>query len=189
MSSCVPSPSCFPFPWLPSLCINKHVSFQLACFCLCSLSRVFLVLLCSQVAFLFPWFGLCCNKPSSFAPSCQPLSLRFGFLLCLISTICSLVDLWSTLCFCLFLPALLPPPLKTRSEPCSYDQLLICPQSSIINQELAYGVPKTEPDLNAQPQDPNYSNSVPEGTGGKVNLPADSGIVSSQGKRQHSWSY
>lgn len=163
MSSCVPSPSCFPFPWLPSLRINKHVSFQLC------------------------W--LCCNKPSSFAPSCQPLSLRFGFLLCLISTICSLVDLWSTLCFCLFLPALLPPPLKTRSEPCSYDQPLICPQSSIINQELAYDVPKSEPDLNAQPQDPNYSNSVPEGTAGEVNLPADSGIVSSQGKRQHSLSY
>ncbi|XP_035768058.1 uncharacterized protein LOC102778534 [Neolamprologus brichardi] len=80
------------------------------------------------------------------------------------------------------LPALLPPPLKTRSEPCSYDQPLICPQSSIINQELAYDVPKTEPDLNAQPQDPNYCNSVPEGTGVKVNLPADPGIVSSQGR-------
>ncbi|XP_003438642.2 circularly permutated Ras protein 1 isoform X2 [Oreochromis niloticus] len=76
--------------------------------------------------------------------------------------------------------ALLPPPLKTRSESCSYDQPLICPQSSIINQELAYDVPKTEPDLNAQPRDPNYSYSVPEGTGGEVNLPADSGIVSSQ---------
>ncbi|XP_063337927.1 circularly permutated Ras protein 1-like [Pelmatolapia mariae] len=74
--------------------------------------------------------------------------------------------------------ALLPPPLKTRSESCS--ELLICPQSSIINQELDYDVPKTEPDLNAQPWDPNYSNSVPEGTGGEVNLPADSGIVSSQ---------
>ncbi|GLD57522.1 circularly permutated Ras protein 1-like protein [Lates japonicus] len=72
--------------------------------------------------------------------------------------------------------ALLPPHMRpaasSQSDP--YSQ----PLNS--SQTLTYDLPKSEPDLNAHPWDPNYSYSTPEGTGGEVKLPADSNNVLGQ---------
>ncbi|XP_018520033.1 LOW QUALITY PROTEIN: circularly permutated Ras protein 1-like [Lates calcarifer] len=72
--------------------------------------------------------------------------------------------------------ALLPPHMRpaasSQSDP--YSQ----PLNS--SQTFTYDLPKSEPDLNAHPWDPNYSYSTPEGTGGEVTLPADSTNVLGQ---------
>lgn len=80
----------------------------------------------------------------------------------------------------LFHTALLPPHMKpaaNRQSP-PYSQPL--PSSNTNNQIFTYDLPKDQPDLNAQPWDPNYSYSIPEGTGGEVNLPAVTSSVPGQ---------
>ncbi|XP_070707900.1 circularly permutated Ras protein 1-like isoform X2 [Pempheris klunzingeri] len=70
--------------------------------------------------------------------------------------------------------ALLPPHMRpaANSQP---------PSSSNTNsQTFTYDLPKSEPDLNEPPWDPNYSYTTPEGTGGQVKLPADANTVSAQ---------
>ncbi|XP_019938339.2 circularly permutated Ras protein 1-like isoform X1 [Paralichthys olivaceus] len=69
--------------------------------------------------------------------------------------------------------ALLPPHMKPAANSQSP------PGSQPLNstQILAYDLPNTEPHLNTQPWDPNYSYSTPEGTGGEVKLPADTSNV------------
>ena len=80
--------------------------------------------------------------------------------------------------------ALLPPhmrPAANSSSP-SYNRPLASPTTS--HQIFTYDEPKTEPDFNKQPLDP-YSYNTPEGSGGEVKLPADTGFVSTSGNRQH----
>lgn len=67
------------------------------------------------------------------------------------------------------------PAANTQTPP--YSQPL--PSHNTNNQVFTYDLPKDEPDLNAHPWDPNstdYSYSIPEGTGGEVNLPADTSV-------------
>eukprot|EP00064_Thunnus_orientalis_P001348 superscaffoldBa00000091_g1351 len=75
---------------------------------------------------------------------------------------------------------LLPPHMKpaANSQSPPYSQPL--PSSNTNNQIFTYDLPKDQPDLNAQPWDPNYSYSIPEGTGGEVNLPAVTSSVPGQ---------
>ncbi|XP_071319758.1 circularly permutated Ras protein 1-like isoform X2 [Trachinotus anak] len=72
--------------------------------------------------------------------------------------------------------ALLPPHMRpaASSQSSAYSQPL---DSS---QTFTYDLPNNEPDLNAHPWDANYSYSTPEGTGGEVNLPANTSNVPSQ---------
>lgn len=53
------------------------------------------------------------------------------------------------------------------------------------SQTFTYSLPKSEPDLDADPWDQNYSYATPEGTGVQMKLPADTNSVSAQpsGKR------
>ncbi|XP_067432860.1 circularly permutated Ras protein 1-like isoform X3 [Thunnus thynnus] len=79
---------------------------------------------------------------------------------------------------------LLPPHMKpaANSQSPPYSQPL--PSSNTNNQIFTYDLPKDQPDLNAQPWDPNYSYSIPEGTGGEVNLPAVTSSVPGQTSAQ-----
>ncbi|XP_072229733.1 circularly permutated Ras protein 1-like [Leuresthes tenuis] len=73
--------------------------------------------------------------------------------------------------------ALLPPhmrPAANSSSP-SYNRPLASPTTS--HQIFTYDEPKTQPDFIKQPLDP-YSYNTPEGSGGEVKLPADTGFVS-----------
>lgn len=45
--------------------------------------------------------------------------------------------------------------------------------SNTNNHMFTYDLPQNEPDLTAQPWDPNYSYNFPEGSGGEVKLPAE----------------
>ncbi|XP_019117218.2 circularly permutated Ras protein 1 isoform X2 [Larimichthys crocea] len=67
--------------------------------------------------------------------------------------------------------ALLPPHMKpaANSQPVS--------SLNTTSQTFVYDLPKSEPDLNMQPWDPNYSYTEPEGTGLPVKLPADTNSV------------
>ncbi|KAM3859569.1 uncharacterized protein ACN63O_016103 [Diretmus argenteus] len=62
---------------------------------------------------------------------------------------------------------LLPPHMRAaaNSQSPPYSQPL--PYSNIFN----YDLPKEEPDINVHPWDPNYSYSIPEGSGGEVKRP------------------
>ncbi|CAK6964128.1 circularly permutated Ras protein 1-like isoform X1 [Scomber scombrus] len=73
--------------------------------------------------------------------------------------------------------ALLPPHMRpaANSQSPPYSQPL--PSTNTNNQIFTYDLPKAEPDLNANPGDPNYSYSIPECNGGEVNLPADTSRV------------
>ncbi|KAM3592223.1 uncharacterized protein V6R79_014993 [Siganus canaliculatus] len=68
--------------------------------------------------------------------------------------------------------ALLPPKIKpaANSHP--------LPSSNANTQESTYDQPRSEPDSNIDPYDPNYSYTVPEGTGLPVKLPAGSSSTS-----------
>ncbi|XP_070783310.1 circularly permutated Ras protein 1-like isoform X2 [Enoplosus armatus] len=66
--------------------------------------------------------------------------------------------------------ALLPPHMR----PAANSQPLPSPNTN--SQTFTYDLPKSEPDLNAQPWDPNYSYTTPEGTGVQVKLPAESSV-------------
>lgn len=81
-----------------------------------------------------------------------------------------------THCSTLLYPALLPPHMKpaANSQPVS--------SLNTTSQTFVYDLPKSEPDLNMQPWDPNYSYTEPEGTGLPVKLPADTNSVT-LGKR------
>lgn len=71
--------------------------------------------------------------------------------------------------------ALLPPHMRPAAAPQSspYSEPLDC-------QTISYDLPKNEPDLKAQPWDPNYSYSAPEGSGVEVKLSADPSRVLAQ---------
>lgn len=71
-------------------------------------------------------------------------------------------------------PALLPPHMR----PAENSQPLPSPDTN--NQIFTYDLPKREPDLNQEPQDPDYSYSIPETTGVLVQLPADTHSVTAQ---------
>lgn len=75
--------------------------------------------------------------------------------------------------------ALLPPHLRPAANSQSPPYMEPLP-SSISGHAFSYDYPKHQPDLNAHPWDPNYSYSIPEGTGGEVKLPADTSSVSAQ---------
>ncbi|XP_071782826.2 circularly permutated Ras protein 1-like isoform X2 [Centroberyx gerrardi] len=71
--------------------------------------------------------------------------------------------------------ALLPPHMRPAAKSPPYSQPL--PSCQTFN----YDLPKEEPDMNADPWDPNYSYNIPEGSGGEVKLPVDtSDSVSTQ---------
>lgn len=59
------------------------------------------------------------------------------------------------------------------------------PSPNANSHTFTYDIPQSESDLNEQPWDPEYSYNTPEGTGGKVKLPADITFASVQtsGKR------
>ncbi|CAJ1080836.1 circularly permutated Ras protein 1-like [Xyrichtys novacula] len=65
------------------------------------------------------------------------------------------------------LPPHMRPPANSQSSP--YCEPLI--SSNTNNQMFTYDLPVSEPDLNAQPWDPNYSYTTPEGTGIPLKLP------------------
>nr|XP_020493212.1 circularly permutated Ras protein 1-like [Labrus bergylta] len=65
-----------------------------------------------------------------------------------------------------------PPP---NSEPSPDSQPL--PASNTSSQVFTYDLPEDEPDLNAQPWDPNYSYTTPEGTGLPVKLPMENSSI------------
>ncbi|XP_044035573.1 circularly permutated Ras protein 1-like isoform X2 [Siniperca chuatsi] len=74
--------------------------------------------------------------------------------------------------------ALLPPHMRPAANSQSPCQPLPSPNTN--SQTFTYDLPKSEPDLNAQPWDPNYSYTTPEGTGVQLKLPADTSSVSAQ---------
>uniref|UniRef100_UPI003AACD8FA circularly permutated Ras protein 1-like isoform X2 n=1 Tax=Centroberyx gerrardi TaxID=166262 RepID=UPI003AACD8FA len=75
--------------------------------------------------------------------------------------------------------ALLPPHMRPAAKSPPYSQPL--PSSDTNSQTFNYDLPKEEPDMNADPWDPNYSYNIPEGSGGEVKLPVDtSDSVSTQ---------
>ncbi|XP_071393186.1 circularly permutated Ras protein 1-like isoform X2 [Centroberyx affinis] len=75
--------------------------------------------------------------------------------------------------------ALLPPHMRPAAKSPPYSQPL--PSSDTNSQTFNYDLPKEEPDMNTDPWDPNYSYSIPEGSGGEVKLPVDtSNSVSTQ---------
>ncbi|XP_068160850.1 circularly permutated Ras protein 1-like [Antennarius striatus] len=66
--------------------------------------------------------------------------------------------------------ALLPPNMKpAAAQP--------VPSPNTNSQKFTYDLPKSEPDLN-EPWDPNYSYTLPEGTGAQQKPPADTSSVS-----------
>ncbi|XP_029978556.1 circularly permutated Ras protein 1-like [Sphaeramia orbicularis] len=69
--------------------------------------------------------------------------------------------------------ALLPPHMRpaANSQSPPYSEPLT--SSNTNNHMFTYDLPQNEPDLTAQPWDPNYSYNIPEGSGGEVKLPAD----------------
>lgn len=71
-------------------------------------------------------------------------------------------------------PALLPPHMK----PAANSLPLLSPNAT--GQTFTYDLPKDEPDLNTQSWDPNYSYTLPEGTGVQVKLPAGNSGVTAQ---------
>ncbi|XP_030255232.1 circularly permutated Ras protein 1-like [Sparus aurata] len=70
--------------------------------------------------------------------------------------------------------ALLPPHMK----PAANSLPLLSPNAT--GQTFTYDLPKDEPDLNTQSWDPNYSYTLPEGTGVQVKLPAGNSGVTAQ---------
>ncbi|KAM6964183.1 circularly permutated Ras protein 1-like isoform 2-T2 [Tautogolabrus adspersus] len=73
--------------------------------------------------------------------------------------------------------ALLPPHMRpaANSQFPPYSQPL--PSSNTNSQTFTYDLPEGEPDLNAQPWDPNYSYTTPEGTGVPVKLPTENSSI------------
>ncbi|XP_062269648.1 circularly permutated Ras protein 1-like isoform X1 [Platichthys flesus] len=69
--------------------------------------------------------------------------------------------------------ALLPPHMK----PADNSQSPPISQPLNSNQTFVYDLPIKEPYLHTQPWDPNYSYSIPEGTGGEVKLPENTTTV------------
>ncbi|XP_041671942.1 circularly permutated Ras protein 1-like isoform X2 [Cheilinus undulatus] len=74
------------------------------------------------------------------------------------------------------LPPHMRPPANSQSPPYSE------PFNSSItnNQTFSYDLPEAEPDLNAQPWDPDYSYTAPEGTGAPVRLLTENSNISPQ---------
>ncbi|XP_036936593.1 circularly permutated Ras protein 1-like [Acanthopagrus latus] len=70
--------------------------------------------------------------------------------------------------------ALLPPHMK----PAANSLPLLSPNTT--GQTFTYDLPKDEPDLNTESWDPDYSYTLPEGTGLHVKLPADNSVVTAQ---------
>ncbi|KAM4624267.1 circularly permutated Ras protein 1-like isoform 1-T2 [Polymixia lowei] len=80
--------------------------------------------------------------------------------------------------------ALLPPHMKPAAKIQSppYSKPLLSPNNNNDNsQTLNYDLPKEEPDLGlVHPSDPNYSYSIPEGSGGEVKPPFSIGNSGAQ---------
>nr|XP_046232994.1 circularly permutated Ras protein 1-like [Scatophagus argus] len=70
--------------------------------------------------------------------------------------------------------ALLPPHMR----PTANRQPLPSPNAN--SQTFTYDLPKSEPNLDTQSWDPNYSYTTPEGTGGQLKLPADASTLPTQ---------
>lgn len=70
--------------------------------------------------------------------------------------------------------ALLPPHMR----PSANSQPLPSPNNN--SQTFTYDLPKSEPDSNEQPWDPNYSYKTPEGTGVQMKLPAETRSMTAQ---------
>ncbi|XP_041830567.1 circularly permutated Ras protein 1-like isoform X2 [Melanotaenia boesemani] len=73
--------------------------------------------------------------------------------------------------------ALLPPHMRPAGNSPSTPYKQPCASSNANHLIFTYDEPKKEPDFNTEPWDPDYSYSVPEGSGGEVKLPAETGIV------------
>uniref|UniRef100_UPI0037E8F33F circularly permutated Ras protein 1-like isoform X2 n=1 Tax=Semicossyphus pulcher TaxID=241346 RepID=UPI0037E8F33F len=76
--------------------------------------------------------------------------------------------------------ALLPPHMRPAANSPSPPSSQTPPSTNPGSHKFTYDLPRSEPDLNAQPWDPNYSYTTPEGTGVQVKLPADTSSVSAQ---------
>ena len=63
-------------------------------------------------------------------------------------------------------------------KPAANSLPLLSPNTT--GQTFTYDLPKDEPDLNTESWDPDYSYTLPEGTGLHVKLPADNSVVMAQ---------